>query len=149
MVIKNRTKYSVSTALTEAVAGFPVDGLTVELNYCPAGSRRYISGTYYRRARNFEEGKLIRLRVNRQNHYPIPVQFKTSDYFKKRNSRGEEITYQKMRTVDFHTPEDLILAIFLHEFSHYLDHVQGLNGRYKQTKADKFAVDILERLEVI
>lgn len=149
MVIRNRTNYSVSTALAEAVAEFPVDGLVVELNYSPAGSRRYISGTYYRCARNFEDGKLIRLRINRHNRYPIPVQFKTSEYFKKLNSRGEEITYQKMRTVEFHTAEDLILAIFLHEFSHYLDHVQGLNGRYKQTKADKFALNILEKLEVI
>jgi len=59
------------------------------------------------------------------------------------------MTYQKLRTVRFATPEDLLLAVFLHEFSHYLDHIEGKNGRYKQTKADKFAMSILEKLGVI
>jgi len=77
------------------------------------------------------------------------VQFKTSEYCKKVNARGDTIVYQKARVEKFMTPEDLILAIFLHEFSHYLDHIEGRNGRYKQTKADKFAVDILQKLAVI
>jgi hypothetical protein len=149
MTIKNSTSYRVSTALQEAVLDHPTDGLVVEIKYCPQGSTRYISGTYYRRARNFEEGKLIRLRVNRDNKYPITVSFKTSSYYEKRNAKGEVTVYQRLRKEAFHTPEDLILAIFLHEFSHYLDHVQGLNGKYKQTKADKFAIDGLEKLGVI
>ena len=77
------------------------------------------------------------------------MQFKTSEYYKKRDALGKEAIYQKLRTVHFATPEELILAIFLHEFSHYLDHINGRNGRYKQTKADKFALAILEKLEVI
>lgn len=149
MIIKNSTKFSMSTALQESVVEYPTDGLVVELKYNPRDSLRYISGTYYRRTRGFDNGKLIRLRINRANKYPITVNFKTSEYYKKRNARGEEVTYQKVRAVNFQTPEDLILGIFLHEFSHYLDHVQGLNGRYKQTKADKFAVSILEKLEII
>jgi hypothetical protein len=149
MIIKNNTSYNVSTALREAVFEYPTDGLTVEIKYCPRGSRRYISGTYYRVAHNYENGKLIRLRINRGNHYPIAVQFKTSEYYRRRDTKGREIIYQKLRTVLFHTPEDLILAIFLHEFSHYLDHIEGRNGRYKQTKADKFAISMLERLGVI
>ncbi|MCE5198383.1 MAG: hypothetical protein ABFD54_16615 [Armatimonadota bacterium] len=148
MIIKNNTRFSMSTALKEAVADYPTDGLIIELKYSPMGSRRYISGTYYRRATNFENGKLIRLRINRANRYPIAVPFKTSDYEKK-NVKGQISVYQKMRVEKFQTPEDLILAIFLHEFSHYLDHIEGLNGRYKQTKADKFAVSMLEKLEVI
>lgn len=149
MIIKNATKYHISTALKEAVCDYPIDGLVVEMKYCPKGSRRYISGTYYRRANGFEDGGLIRIRINRHNKYPLGVSFKTSSYYKQRNARGEEMTYQKLRTVEFRAPEDLILAIFLHEFSHYLDHVQGLNGKYKQTKADKFAISILERLGII
>jgi hypothetical protein len=139
----------MGAALREAVLEYPTDGLTIELKYCPRGSRRYISGTYYRVARNHENGRLIRLRVNRQNRYPVEVQFKTSEYYKKRNARGEKVVCQKLRSVKFHTPEDLILAIFLHEFSHYLDHLEGRNGRYKQTKADKFALAVLKRLEVV
>lgn len=149
MIIRNSTHYHVGTALKEAVSDYAVDGLVVELKYCPKGSRRYISGTYYRRARNFEEGKLIRLRINRNNSYPLRVQFKTSSYDRQQDAQGREIVYQRMRTVEFHSAEDMILAIFLHEFSHYLDHVQGLNGRYKETKADKFATSILAKLGII
>jgi 5-hydroxyisourate hydrolase-like protein (transthyretin family) len=149
MKIKNSTRYSMATALGEAVCDYPTEGITVELKYCPKGSKRYISGTYYRKARGFENGKLIRLRINRFNKYPLEVQFKTSEYYSKRDMLGREQTYQRLKTVRFETAEDLILAIFLHEFSHYLDHVDGRNGRYKQTKADKFALAILEKLEVI
>ena len=94
-------------------------------------------------------GKLIRLRINRHNHYPVPVHFKTSEYYEKADASGRVSVYQRLKVVSFHTPEDLILAIFLHEFSHYLDHLEGRNGRYKQTKADKFALQILQRLDVI
>ena len=148
MKIKNSTQFTAA-ALGEAVVDYPTDGLTVELKYCPKGSNRYISGTYYRRTRGYEDGKLIRLRINRFNRYPVEVHFKTSEYFKKTNAGGQEIIYQKLRTVKFKTPEDLILGIFLHEFSHYLDHIEKRNGRYKQTKADKFALEILDKLKII
>ena len=149
MKIKNATRYSMAAALSEAVCNYPTDEMTVELKYCPTGSKRYISGTYYRKARGYEDGKLIRLRINRSNRYPLEVQFKTSEYYKKRDMLGKEQTYQRLKMVRFETAEELILAIFLHEFSHYLDHVDGRNGRYKQTKADLFALAILEKLEVI
>lgn len=149
MKIQNQTRFSVNTALREAVLGYPIDGLTVEIKYCPRTSGRYISGTYYRRARAFDDGKLIRIRVNRSNRYPVQISFKTSKYYTQTGRDGRQVTYQRLRTVQFQTPEDLILAIFLHEFSHYLDHIEGRNGRFKQTKADKFALAILERLEVV
>jgi hypothetical protein len=149
MTIKNSTSLHVSTALQEAVLEYPTDGLIVELKYCPRGSRRYISGTYYRTARNYANGRLIRLRINRGNRYPVEIQFKTSQYYKRRDARGDEMVYQRLKKIQFHTPEDLILAIFLHEFSHYLDHMEGRNGRYKQTKADKFALAVLRKLDVI
>lgn len=149
MTIKNSTGYSVSTALKEAVLSYPTEGLTVELKYCPRGSKRYISGTYYRTTKGYQDGRLIRLRINRANRYPVEVQFKTSEYYRKTDARGRELVCQKMRTVKLHSAEELILAIFLHEFSHYLDHIEGRNGRYKQTKADKFALSVLEKLQVI
>ncbi len=149
MTIRNSTRYSISAALQEAVSEYETTGLTVELKYCPKGSGRYISGTYYRVARGHENGRLIRIRINRHNHYPIDVQFKTSEYERRRNAKGQEMVYQRLRSLSFRSPEDLILAIFLHEFSHYLDHMEGRNGRYKQTKADKFAMDVLGKLGVL
>lgn len=149
MRISNSTKYSVAAMLKQAVGEFPIEDLAVELKYCPKGSGRYISGTYYRQTKGYENGKFIRLRVNRLNKYPLDVSFKTSEYYTKRDIRGRETKYQKMKKVRFECAEDLILAIFLHEFSHYLDHIEGRNGRYKQTKADKFAITTLERLQVI
>lgn len=149
MRIRNSTKYSVAATLKQAVGDYPIDGLMVELKYSPRGSGRYISGTYYRLTKGYEEGKLIRLRINPANQYPLDVTFKTSEYYTKRDLLGRETKYQKLRKVSFERAEDLILAIFLHEFSHYLDHIEGRNGRYKQTKADKFALETLERLQVI
>ena len=149
MTIKNSTSFSMSTALREAVLGYPTDDLVVEVKYCPKWSRRYISGTYYRTTPSRAQGKLIRLRINRDNRYPIEFRFKTSEYYKRRNARGEELVYQKLQKILFRTPEDLILAIFLHEFSHYLDHIEGRNGRFKQTKADKFALQVLSKLGVV
>lgn len=149
MIIANSTELHVCSALKEAIMDYPTDGLLVELKYCPKGSNRYISGTYYRKTPNREHGKLIRLRINRHNCYPVKVQFKTSDYTRKMDHRGRTQVYQKLRMEKFHSAEDLVLAIFLHEFSHYLDHIEGRNGRYKQTKADKFAVDMLKKLDVI
>ena len=149
MKIRNSTRHSMKAALSEAVAEHPTDELIVELKYCRAGARRYISGTYYRKTRGHDEGKLIRLRINPANKYPLEIPFKTSEYYTKRDSLGKEIIYQKFRSVRFDAAEDLILAIFLHEFSHYLDHIEGRNGRYKQTKADKFALSVLGKLQVI
>ncbi len=149
MIVRNSTKYCVAATLKRAVCEYPVDDLVVELKYSPKGSGRYISGTYYRLTKGYENGKLIRLRINRFNRYPLDVSFKTSEYYTRRDARGQETKYQKLKKVRFDSAEDLILAIFLHEFSHYLDHIEGRNGRYKQTKADKFALAKLESLQVI
>ena len=149
MIVNNNTQFEILGVLKEAFAEYPTDGLMIELKYCPKGSRRYISGTYYRRANGFEDGRYIRLRINRHNKYPLNVHFKTSSYYTKRNAWGKETKYQELRTVEFKTAEDLIVGVFAHEFSHYMDHVEGLNGRYKQTKADKFAMAILKKLKII
>ncbi|MDO8684211.1 MAG: hypothetical protein Q7N50_12090 [Armatimonadota bacterium] len=149
MRITNKTEYPVDSLFNAAMDGFDHSGLFIEIKYCPAGSRRYISGTYYRRAPGYPEGRLIRLRINKRNKYPVRVAFKTSDYYTRTDSKGREVIYQKIRYEKFRKPEELMLAIFLHEFSHYIDHMEGRNGRFKQTKADKFAVEILRAMKII
>jgi hypothetical protein len=148
MIVINHTSIDVDQILRSAVSSYKVDGLVVEVKYCPRGSRRYCSGTYYRRTRFREEGLLIRLRINRTNRYPLDIHFKTSEYVRKKKRNGETSVIQIMRKVSVSRAEDLILAVFLHEFSHYLDHMRALNGAYKQTKADKFAMEHCERLGI-
>jgi hypothetical protein len=149
MQVHNLTGYHVEDLLELAVEGYDHACLRVEIKHCPEDSRRSISGTYYRFSQSAPDGLLIRLRINRKNRYPVTVPFKTSEYFKKSDSKGRETTYQRLRSEEFTCPEHLLVAIFLHEFSHYLDHVEGRNGRYKQTKADRFAVDGLIRLGIV
>ena len=149
MEIRNKTRYDLQSLFHAAVDGFAHDGLTVEVKYCPAGSGRCISGTYYRATPRRPDGGLIRLRINRDNKYPLSVAFKTSDYVTRVDRKGREIIYQKMRREKFRVPEHLAVAIFLHEFSHYLDHLEGRNGRYKQTKADKFAVERMREMRLV
>jgi hypothetical protein len=45
------------------------DELLVEIKYCPARTRRIISGTYYRQTPKRPDGKLIRVRINRNNKW--------------------------------------------------------------------------------
>ena len=149
MKVDNRTEYAVTELFGAAVAGFDHSGLSVEVRYSPHGSRRYASGTYYRQAPKYPNGGLIRVRINRRNKYPVRVAFKTSNYYKRIDRKGREALYQRLRYERFHRPEHLALALFLHEFSHYLDHVEGRNGRYKQTKADKFAIETLRKLGLV
>lgn len=146
MFIRNLTKYNIEHLFHEAVSEYDHDKLIVEVKYCPTGSKRSISGTYYRWTKSAPDGRLIRLRINHTNRYPVTVPFKTSEYYKKTDLRGRETTYQKLRSEKFSCAEHLMVGIFLHEFSHYLDHIEERNGRYKQTKADKFAVEGLIRL---
>ena len=148
MRIRNLTCHKVEHLLETSLDGYDHNELRVEIKYCPEGSRRVASGTYYRWTRSAPDGRLIRLRINRSNRYPVSVPFKTSEYYTKKDSRGREVVYQKFRVEKFKSPEHVILAVFLHEFSHYLDHIEGLNGRYKQTKADRFAIEKLALLGI-
>ena len=149
MKIDNRTNLHIDKLLHESISGHNVEDLQVEIKHSPITSRRYISGTYYRLHPKHPNGKLIRIRINSRNKYPLEISFKTSEYFQKKNRKGELTTYQKLVKVKFNRPEELIIGIFLHEFSHYLDHQQNLNGKFKQTKADKFAMQGLVMLGII
>lgn len=149
MKILNYTHFDFENALKESVTDYPVDGLVVEIRYCPSTSRRYASGTYYRQCKGYMDGRFIKLRLNKLNKYPVQTTFKTSDYERKTDRKGNVTIYQKLKKVSLADPKALAVALFLHEFSHYLDHMQGLNGKYKQTKADKFAMDGLERMGLL
>ena len=149
MKIINYTHYSLEHILKAAAAEYPVDGLEVEIRYCPLNSKRYASGTYYRQCKGHKDGRYIRLRLNRMNKYPVETSFKTSEYEKNTDRKGNVVIYQKYIKVKIKDAESLAAALFLHEFSHYLDHMQGLNGNYKQTKADKFAFEGLVRMGIL
>ena len=149
MQIHNFTSVQVEDLITKSVENFEHKDLHIEIRYCPKDSRRYASGTYYRYTKSFPEGRLIRLRINKNNTYPVKVGFKTSKYSRRIDPKGNLIVIQKQRIENINTPEHLLLAVFLHEFSHYLDHIEGRNGNYKQTKADKFAAAQLEQLGII
>jgi len=149
MRVRNLTTYRVEPLLEAAVPDYDHDGLTVEVKYSRVGSKRFVSGTYYRHAPSAPDGRLIRLRINPANRYPIGMPFKTSNYFKRLDRRGRVLTYQRIRTEKITCAEHLLVAIFLHEFSHFLDHVEGRNGRYKQTKADRFALERLQKLGIV
>lgn len=149
MIVRNFTDYDVARLFEQSVAGFDTEGLIVEVKYCPRHSQRLASGTYYRRTAGSPNGRLIRLRINRYNTYPVRVYFKTSEYYRRKDSQGREIVYQKLIACNLASPQHLLLATFLHEFSHYLDHMEGRNGRYKQTKADKFALQKLRELGIV
>jgi hypothetical protein len=149
MKIDNRTQYSVGDLFEAALDGHDHGDLAVQITYCPRNSSRYISGTYYRQCPRSPDGKYIKLRINRNNKYPVSAAFKTSDYYTRVDKQGREVIYQKFRRERFGTAEHLLVAIFLHEFSHYMDHMEGRNGRFKQTKADKFAVERLRALGLI
>lgn len=148
MKIINRTSYKVEDIISSAVMDEITDGLRIEIKYSPLGSRRFISGTYYRRTPKYPDGKLIRIRINRENNYPIKIPFKTSQYRKSKDLLGREVVHQVLDMVALSCPEHLIVAIFLHEFSHYIDHIEGRNGKYKQTKADKYAVTKLRAMGI-
>ena len=150
MIIRNSTEHDVKSLFESALTEHDHNGLVVEIKYCRKGAKRPITGTYYRYCRSAPKGRLIRLRINRENNYPITLPFKTSEYVEKLDKYGRVIAkHQRLKCVPFNSAEHMLLGVFLHEFSHYLDHVQGLNGRYKQTKADKFAVAGLARLGIL
>ncbi len=145
MKIRNTTCFDMADLLRRAVAEYPVEGLEIELRYMRVGAKRCMSGTYYRRCPGYENGLLIRLRINPCNVYPLEAHFKLSQYERK-TKRGQTTVYQQLQKLCFKRAEELILAVFLHEFSHYLDHLEGRNGKYKQTKADEFALAGLRKM---
>ena len=81
--------------------------------------------------------KLITIAINKNINYPFTQKFAVGTKQIFQPFYGYEYV---METVTFNSPNQLIRFIFLHEFSHLLDYLRGLNMHRKQTKANRFAL---------
>ncbi len=136
MEIDNKTQFSPEPLLEELVRGYDTSRLRVEVKHA-RGAQNW-TGTYYLGYR------LIRVRVNPANSYPCCVRFATGEYTDRYRRGAYQYWSQRLQLVQFGSAEQLIAGGFLHEFSHYLDHQAGRNTRWKQTKADKFALGMVQ-----
>jgi len=86
--------------------------------------------------------KLITIAINKKITYPFTQKFAVGTKQIFHPFYGYECV---METVTFNNPNELIRFIFLHEFSHLLDYLRGLNMHRKQTKANRFALKHFKR----
>jgi len=86
--------------------------------------------------------RLITIAINKNITYPFTQEFAVGTKQIFHPFHGYEYT---METVAFNSPNELIRFIFLHEFSHLLDYLRGLNMHRKQTKANRFALKHFKR----
>ncbi len=84
--------------------------------------------------------KTIMIKINPNNNYPVEV----------KECIGTEQTLLGYRYITqkvvFNSPNEIIRFVFLHEFSHLLDHYMGYKLSYKQTRANRFALRNLNLL---
>ena len=122
------------------VANYDTSDLSVEVKF--SRSRRKWTGTCY-------GGRLlIRVRINPLNDYPCTEVFSTGEYSDRYSDGAYDYWSQRLQRIEFASPEEITVAGFLHEFSHYLDFKAGLDHRWKQTKADKFATSVLRKHKI-
>ncbi|MBS7648579.1 MAG: hypothetical protein QXK89_08765 [Candidatus Bathyarchaeia archaeon] len=81
--------------------------------------------------------KLITVGISRKITYPFSAEIPV-----KTNKTRFGYKYVTEKVV-FYSPKELIRFIFLHEFSHLIDYLRGLNLNFKQTKANRFALRYL------
>jgi hypothetical protein len=81
--------------------------------------------------------RLITIAINKNITYPFTQKFAVGTKQIFHPFQGYEYINE---TVTFNSPNELIRFIFLHEFSHLLDYLRGLNMHRKQTKANRFAL---------
>ena len=86
--------------------------------------------------------RLITIAINKNITYPFTQEFAVGTKQIFHPFHGYEYINE---TVAFNSPNELIRFIFLHEFSHLLDDLRGLNMSRKQTKANRFALKHFER----
>ena len=86
--------------------------------------------------------RLITIAINKNITYPFTQKFAVGTKQIFHPFHGYEYI---METVAFDSPNELIRFIFLHEFSHLLDYLRGLNMHRKQTKANRFALKHFKR----
>jgi len=86
--------------------------------------------------------RLITIAINKNITYPFTQKFAVGTKQIFHPFQGYEYV---METVTFDNPNELVRFIFLHEFSHLLDYLRGLNMHRKQTKANRFALKHFKR----
>jgi hypothetical protein len=86
--------------------------------------------------------RLITIAINKNISFPFTQKFAVGTKQIFHPFHGYEYV---METVAFNSPNELIRFIFLHEFSHLLDYLRGLNMHRKQTKANRFALKHFKR----
>ena len=86
--------------------------------------------------------RLITIAINKNVTYPFTQKFAVGTKQIFHPFQGYEYI---METVTFNNPNELIRFIFLHEFSHLLDYLRGLNMHRKQTRANRFALKHFKR----
>ena len=86
--------------------------------------------------------RLITIAINKNITYPFTVEFAVGTKQIFHPFQGYEYINE---TVALNSPNELIRFIFLHEFSHLLDYLRGLNMHRKQTKANRFALKHFKR----
>jgi hypothetical protein len=103
---------------------------------------RWLNGKHPFHGRCQPSQRLITIAINKNINYPFTQKFAVGTKQIFHPFHGYEYV---MKTVTFNSPNDLIRFIFLHEFSHLLDYLRGLNMHRKQTKANRFALKHFKR----
>jgi len=103
---------------------------------------RWLNGKHPFHGRCTSSKKLITIAINKNITYPFTQKFAVGTKQIFHPFHGYEYINE---TVTFNNPNELIRFIFLHEFSHLLDYLRGLNMHRKQTKANRFALKHFKR----
>jgi hypothetical protein len=101
---------------------------------------RWKNGKHRFGGRCLPSKKLIEIAVNPRNIYPLTQKWAIGTERFYTPFYGYRYVYE---TVTFKNPNELARFIFLHEFSHLLDYLQGLNLHRKQTRSNRFAMRML------
>ena len=103
---------------------------------------RWLNGKHPFHGKCQPSQRLITIAINKNITYPFTQKFAVGTKQVFHPFYGYEYV---METVAFNSPNELIRFIFLHEFSHLLDYLRGLNMHRKQTKANRFALKHFKR----
>jgi len=131
-VFRNRTELDsgrLRAMFMEAVAGWPVDGLSVLVRYSRGAD--FSGACYYKSGRIF---------VNLGRHNSYPYCLATYVAVARSTAFGWKRSAYSLELAD---PYQLALFIFLHEFYHWLVKRAGRNTRQKEGMCDRFAARIL------
>ncbi len=119
----------IEERIQEVVRGYDeVENLKVRVRYTRKKAKTPYSGICY-----YKEDK-IGVSVNPENKYPVKIRI------------GSPFNKSSWQYYYLDSPEEVVMFVFLHELSHYLDYKNSLSVRCKQTKADKFALEKMGKL---